>query len=216
MPHPGEDAPLWPLIGCRRGPLREAISPQLICPGPKQPQQRGIGTSAPTRRCPSVDVAERCLLSAESQRLADMKAVLEGASCKLSITEPSLQNGFFDFIEAGQYRDRISLQRSYSSRGRTFTYTELIAIIAWELAENHTVLPSLEIKSWESFIAMLETAGIYESEVGQVSQGAFPQAVAAVANHMTDVTGDSFHGLSQTLPRSAAPSLSQPPVPWSP
>ena len=170
MPHLGEDAPLWPLIGCRRGPLRESISPQLLCPGPKPPQHRGAGTaSAPTRRCPSVDVAERCLLSAESQRLADMKAVLEGASYKLSITDPALKTCFSSFIEEGQYRDRLALQRSYTSRGRSVTYTELIAIIAWELAENQVLLSSLEIKSWESFISMLETAGIYESEVGQVS-----------------------------------------------
>jgi len=99
-----------------------------------------------------------------------MKAVLEGASYKLSITDPSLKSCFFGFIEAGQYRDRIALQRSYSSRGRSVTYTELIAMIAWELAENQAVLPSLEIRCWKSFISMLETAGIYESEVGQVSR----------------------------------------------
>jgi hypothetical protein len=98
-----------------------------------------------------------------------MKAVLEGAGYKLSITDPTFQACFSSFIEAGRYRDRSSLQRSYSSGGSSATYTELIAIIAWELAENQGLLPVLEIKSWESFMNMLETACIYEAEVGQVS-----------------------------------------------
>ncbi|AEO54510.1 hypothetical protein MYCTH_2297159 [Thermothelomyces thermophilus ATCC 42464] len=166
MPHLGEDAPLWPLIGCRRGPLRNSMPPQLLCPEPK-PETRGA--SGLPRRCRSVDIAEQCLLSAESQRLADMKAVLEGAGHKLSITDPASQARFISFIEAGRYRDRTSLQRSYSSGGTSVSYTELIAIIAWELAENPALLPALEIKSWESFMNMLETACIYEAEVGQTS-----------------------------------------------
>ena len=115
-----------------------------------------------------MDVAERCLLSAESQRLADMKAVLEGAGYKLSITDPAFQASFTSFIEAGRYRDRGSLQKSYSIGGGPVTYTELIAIIAWELAENQPLLPALEIKSWESFMNMLETACLFEAEVGKV------------------------------------------------
>jgi hypothetical protein len=98
-----------------------------------------------------------------------MKAVFEGASHKLSITDHSLHNSFCAFIETGRYRDRDSLQRSYSSGGKAFTYTELIAVIAWELAENQGLLSLLEIKSWESFMRMLEAACVYESEVGQVS-----------------------------------------------
>ncbi|SPQ19217.1 143b7d88-b383-4f81-9582-5c0a231d0648 [Thermothielavioides terrestris] len=103
------------------------------------------------------------------KRLADMKAVFEGASHKLSITDHSLHNSFCAFIETGRYRDRDSLQRSYSSGGKAFTYTELIAVIAWELAENQGLLSLLEIKSWESFMRMLEAACVYESEVGQTS-----------------------------------------------
>ncbi|KAK3298726.1 uncharacterized protein B0H64DRAFT_318014 [Chaetomium fimeti] len=167
MPHLGEDAPLWPLIGCRRGPLRDSAPPQLLCPEPKPLQH--CDTSSLARRCRSVDVAERCLLSAESQRLADMKTVLEGSEYKLSITDPAFQASFTSFIEAGRYRDRGSLQRSYSAGGSQVTYTELIAVIAWELAENQSLLPSLEIKSWESFMNMLETAGLYEAEVGRTS-----------------------------------------------
>jgi hypothetical protein len=97
-----------------------------------------------------------------------MKTVLEGSEYKLSITDPAFQASFTSFIEAGRYRDRGSLQRSYSVGGGQVTYTELIAVIAWELAENQSLLPSLEIKSWESFMNMLETAGLYEAEVGRV------------------------------------------------
>ncbi|KAH6854729.1 hypothetical protein B0I37DRAFT_300160 [Chaetomium sp. MPI-CAGE-AT-0009] len=165
MPHLGEDAPLWPLIGCRRGPLRDSAPPQLLCPEPK-PLQR-CDTSSLARRCRSIGVAERCLLSAESQRLADMKAVLEGAD-KLSITDPASQASFTSFIESGRYH-RGSLKRSYSVGNSSVTYTELIAIIAWELAENQPLLPALEIKSWESFMNMLETASQYESQVGNTS-----------------------------------------------
>ncbi|KAK4244262.1 hypothetical protein C7999DRAFT_17459 [Corynascus novoguineensis] len=167
MPHLGEDAPLWPLIGCRRGPLRNSMQHQLLCPEPKPQNQRG--GSSHSRRCRSVDIAERCLLSAESQRLADMKAVLEGVGHKLSITDPASQARFSSFIEAGRYRDRTSLQRSYSSGASSVSYTELIATIAWEISENQSLLPALEIKSWESFMNMLETACIYEAEVGHTS-----------------------------------------------
>ncbi|EGS23696.1 uncharacterized protein CTHT_0003940 [Thermochaetoides thermophila DSM 1495] len=127
------------------------------------------GQSIPARRCLSVDVAERCLLSAESQRLADMKAVFEGASYKLSISDAKHRAYFVAFIEAGRYRDHESLHTSYSVSGKTYTYTELIAIIAWELAENHGLLSLLEIKEWNNFMNMIETACIYESEIGQTS-----------------------------------------------
>ncbi|KAL2024247.1 hypothetical protein VTK56DRAFT_9403 [Thermocarpiscus australiensis] len=170
MPHLGEEAPLWPLIGCRRGPLRDSVPPQLLCPGSQRTQNHGPGEAlALARRCCSMDLSDRCLLSAESQRLADMKAVFEGASFKLSITDPILKDCFFSFIKAGRYRDRESLHTNHSFNGKMITYTELIAIIAWELAENQALLPLLEIKSWESFMSMLETACIYEAEVGQTS-----------------------------------------------
>jgi hypothetical protein len=116
-----------------------------------------------------VDTADRCLLAAEDQRLADMKAVLEGASYKLSITDPALNNSFSLFIETGRYRDRECLKRSFPFEGKSATYTELIAMIAWELAENPALLSLLEIRSWDSVMNMLETACVYESEVGQVN-----------------------------------------------
>jgi hypothetical protein len=98
-----------------------------------------------------------------------MKAVFEGASYKLSISDPAMKSCFVSFIEAGRYRERDSLQTGYSFDDTMVTYTELIPTIAWELAENQALLPLLEIKSWESFMRMLEIASIYESEVGQVS-----------------------------------------------
>ncbi|KAK4224909.1 Fez family zinc finger protein 2 [Podospora fimiseda] len=171
MPHLGEDAPLWPLIGCRRGPLRDSIPRQLLCPGYDNEIRRtdSRSTSSSTRRCRSVDIADKCLSSAESQRLADMKAIFEGDSYELSIIDPSLRDAFFSFIEAGRYRDRESLHLQYTIEGGNISYTELIAIIAWELSENQGLLSILEIRSWESFMGMLETACIYESEVGQTS-----------------------------------------------
>jgi hypothetical protein len=117
----------------------------------------------------SLDFADRCLLSAESQRLADMKAVLEGASYKLSISDPSARRSFVSFVETGRYRNQESLHKTLILEDEPMTYMEMIATIAWELAENHTVLPLLEMKSWEEFMNMLETACIYESEVGQTS-----------------------------------------------
>jgi hypothetical protein len=129
-----------------------------------------------------------------------MKAVLEGASYKLSITDPASQASFSSFIEAGRYRDSSSLQRSYSSGGTSVTYTELIAIIAWELAESQPLLASLEIRSWERFMGMLETAGIYEAEVGQVSFRSPKDRRFFIADIPVDITRDRFYGLSQTLP----------------
>ncbi|KAK4682427.1 hypothetical protein QC764_116290 [Podospora pseudoanserina] len=169
MPNLGEDAPLWPLIGCRRGPLGDSLPTQLLCP--LQSLECHLASSNSSRRCRSVDLAERCLLSAESQRLADMKAVFEGASDKLSICDFGLKASFYAFIDAGRYRDRDSLhQQNTPCDGNPVTYAELIAIIAWELSENNALLGSLlEIKSWENFMGMLETACIYESEVGQTS-----------------------------------------------
>ncbi|KAK4183042.1 Fez family zinc finger protein 2 [Podospora australis] len=170
MPYLGEDAPLWPQIGCRRGPLRDSIPVQILCPSFDQPPDSSSqALSKSSRRSRSVDIAERCLLMAESQRLADMKAVFEGASYKLSISDPVLKRTFFSFVEAGRYRDRDSLHREFSCEGKTFTYTELIAIIAWEISENQGLLLLLEVRSWEGFMEMLETACIYEAEVGQTS-----------------------------------------------
>jgi len=98
-----------------------------------------------------------------------MKAVFEGASHKLSISDPSARRSFVSFVETGRYRNQESLHKTLILEDEPMTYMEMIATIGWELAENHTVLPLLEMKSWEEFMNMLETACVYESEVGQVS-----------------------------------------------
>ncbi|KAK3694165.1 hypothetical protein B0T22DRAFT_63249 [Podospora appendiculata] len=167
-PHVGDDAPLWPLIGCRRGPIRLSMTAQLLCPKsrrtcPEQLHQKSCGG----RR--SLDISDRCFLSAESQRLSDMKAVLEGASYKLSIADPNMRDCFASFVEAGRYRNQDSLHKGRNGHDNAVTYAELIATVAWELAENQTSLQLLEIRSWDQFMAMLETACLYEAEVGQTS-----------------------------------------------
>jgi hypothetical protein len=155
-----------------------------------------------------VGVAERWLLSAESQRLADMKAVLEGD--ELSITDPALCASFKSFVEAGRYRDSNSLQRSHNIGGSPFTYAELIATIAWELAENHSLLPLLEIKSWDTFMNMLETAGIYEAEVGQVCGILFLESAGTMLTLLClDIVGHCIHDLPPALPRSLASPFGQ-------
>jgi hypothetical protein len=147
----------------------------------------------------SLDYADRCLLSAEGQRSADMKAVLEGASYKLSISDTASRRSFVSFVETGRYRNLESLHKTLILEDEPLTYTEMIATIGWELAENHTVLPLLEMKSWEEFMNMLETACIYESEVGQVSSVPLPRRRPR-AYHSADFAGYDFDGLSPTLP----------------
>jgi len=132
----------------------------------------------------SLDFADRCLLSAEGQRLADMKAILEGASYKLSISDPASRRCFVSFVETGRYRNQQSLHKTLILEDEPLTYTEMIATIGWELAENHTVLPLLEMRSWDEFMKMLETACIYESEVGQVSS---PQLLLRKCRILTDL-----------------------------
>ncbi|KAK0730161.1 hypothetical protein B0H67DRAFT_474660 [Lasiosphaeris hirsuta] len=170
MPYLGEDAPLWPLIGCRRGPLRNALPSQVLCPGFRHTSRiQALATDDACQPRRSLDVADRVLLSAESQRLADMKAVLERASYKLSIADPAMKQCFVSFIETGRYRNQECLHRGLTLEDETVSYTELIATIAWELSENQALLPLLEIRSWDGFMAMLETACIYESEIGHTS-----------------------------------------------
>ncbi|KAK5656447.1 hypothetical protein OQA88_4829 [Cercophora sp. LCS_1] len=170
MPHLGDDAPLWPLIGCRRGPLRDALPVQILCPAVlRDPRTDADSMKDDFRPRHSLDIADQCLLSAESQRRADMKAVLECASDKLSISDPITRKSFVSFVETGRYRNTESLQKSLVLEEESVVYSELIAAIGWELAENSGVLQVLEIKSWEEFMNMLEIACIYESEVGQTS-----------------------------------------------
>jgi len=97
-----------------------------------------------------------------------MKAVLEGAAYKLSIADKTTKKSFTSFVETGRYRNEECLHKALVLEDEPVTYTEMIATIGWELAENHTVLSVLEMKSWDDFMNMLETACIYESGFGQV------------------------------------------------
>lgn len=197
MPHLGDDAPLWPLIGCRRGPLRDALPIQVSCPAVlREPKTEPDAMHDDYRPRHSLDIADRCLLQAESQRLADMKAVLERAPDKLSMSDPAIRKSFVSFVETGRYRNTECLQKSLVLEDEAVAYSELIATIGWELAENNGVLQVLEIKSWEDFMNMLETACIYESEVGQVS--ILPLAVCFCAD-VADIIGHDVNGLSSTL-----------------
>jgi hypothetical protein len=49
-------------------------------------------------------------------------------------------------------------------------------------------------------MGMLETAGIYEAEVGQVSFRSPKDRHFFIADIPVDITRDRFYGLSQTLP----------------
>jgi len=214
MPHLGDDAPLWPLIGCRRGPLRDALPVQVLCPAlRREPKIEEMEEDYQPRR--SLDIADRCLLMAESQRLADMKAVLECASYELSISDPAARRSFVNWVETGRYRNKECLHKSLIVEDEPVTYTEMIAIIAWELAENQAIMPLLEMRSWDEFVNMLETACIYESEVGQVRVvGPFAATLTDFLFFLfdfPDITRDAIHGLSATLPRSSTPVLG-----WSP
>jgi hypothetical protein len=137
-----------------------------------------------------------------------MKAVLEGASYKLSIADTSLRQSFVSFVETGQYRNQESLRKTLILEDEPLTYTEMIATIGWELAENHGVLALLEIKSWEEFMKMLETACVYESEVGQV-KSPLPTRDTHV-NRCPDLAGDDLHGVFSSLPGGVAAVLSRP------
>ena len=208
MQHLGEDAPLWPLIGCRRGPLRDALALQVLCPGAlRESKMEPMDDDYRPRR--SLDLADRCLLSAEGQRLADIKAVLECATYKLSLSDPSTKQAFVSFVETGRYRTQESLHKSLTLGDETVTYTELIATIAWELAENQALVGLLEMRSWDSFMGMLETACIYESEVGQVCL--FMAVALHLAHTLLDITRHVIHGLLATLPRSIATPLRRSP-----
>ncbi|KAM7195931.1 hypothetical protein V8F20_007296 [Naviculisporaceae sp. PSN 640] len=172
-PSVGEDAPLWPIIGCRRGKrLSDAVTEQVLCPKSRSPRRsHDSGRCGSFRSRQSVDSAyEQCLLAAESQRFADMKAVLEGASDKISISEDGIKHEFVSFVEEGRYRNQECLSsRKFTYQETSLSYSDLIAAIAWELAENKSVLSLLEIRSWKTPMTMLETASIYEAEVGQTS-----------------------------------------------
>lgn len=185
-----EDAPPWPLIGCRRGSLRDAMPPQVLCT-----RSRALLPDGSTRRLSAVleseqvqvqvqvldslpgtpvpgqpDVVSQCFHEAEAQCLFDNKLVLENPSTYLRAHGKSdAAQHYSQAIRNGRYRANESLNATCQVHDRTTTYSELIARIAWDLADNGESLCVLEIESVESFMQLLETACVYEVEVGKVS-----------------------------------------------
>lgn len=178
-----EDAPPWPLIGCRRGNLREAMPPQVLCT-----KSRALLASC-SHKMPAIlaaenvvdnltggpppaqpDVVSHCFREAEMQCLSDNKLVLDNPALFLRTHDHSVAaHHFSQSIRNGRYRANESLNVACQVHETSSTYSDLISSIAWELADNSECLNVLEIESVEGFMMLLETACLYEVEVGKVS-----------------------------------------------
>ncbi|ERS95496.1 hypothetical protein HMPREF1624_08012 [Sporothrix schenckii ATCC 58251] len=176
-----EDAPPWPLIGCRRGNLREAMPPQVLCT-----KSRSLLASC-SHKMPAIlaaenvvddltggpppgqpDVVSHCFREAEMQCLSDNKLVLDNPALFLRTHGHSVAaQHFSQSIRNGRYRANESLNVTCQAHETSSTYSDLISSIAWELADNSECLNVLEIESVESFMMLLETACLYEVEVGK-------------------------------------------------
>ena len=176
-----EDAPPWPLIGCRRGNLRDAMPPQVLCT-----KSRALLASC-SHKIPAIlaaenvvddltggpppaqpDVVSHCFREAEMQVLSDNKLVLDNPGLFLRTHDNSVAaHHFSQSIRNGRYRANESLNGVCQVHERASTYSDLISRIAWELADNSECLNVLEIESVESFMMLLETACLYEVEVGK-------------------------------------------------
>ncbi|CAK7222074.1 hypothetical protein SBRCBS47491_004746 [Sporothrix bragantina] len=176
-----EDAPPWPLIGCRRGNLRDAMPPQVLCT-----KSRALLASC-SHKMPAIlaaenvvdnltggpppaqpDVVSHCFREAEMQVLSDNKLVLDNPALFLRTHNHSIAaDHFSQSIRNGRYRANESLNVACQVHERSSTYSDLISRIAWELADNSECLNVLEIESVESFMMLLETACSYEVEVGK-------------------------------------------------
>ncbi|KAL1890239.1 hypothetical protein Sste5346_008393 [Sporothrix stenoceras] len=176
-----EDAPPWPLIGCRRGNLREAMPPQVLCT-----KSRALLASC-AHKMPAIlaaenvvdnltggpppaqpDVVSHCFREAEMQCLSDNKLVLDNPALFLRTHDHSVAaHHFSQSIRNGRYRANESLNVTCQVHETSSTYSDLISSIAWELADNSDSLNVLEIESVESFMMLLETACLYEVEVGK-------------------------------------------------
>ncbi len=178
-----QDAPPWPLIGCRRGNLRDAMPPQVLCT-----KSRAL-LSACSRKLPAIlaaenvvdnltggpppaqpDVVSQCFREAEMQCLSDNKLVLDNPALFLRTHSQSVAaHHYSQAIRNGRYRANDSLNVACQVHERSSTYSDLTSSIAWELADNSECLNVLEIESVESFMMLLETSCLYEVEVGKVS-----------------------------------------------
>ncbi len=116
------------------------------------------------------DIVAQCFREAEMQRLSDNKLVLENASLYLrSRGNSAAAKHFSHTILNGRYRANNSLGEACRVQDTVFTYSELITDIAWELTDNCDSLAALEVESVDSFMLLLETASMYEAEIGKVA-----------------------------------------------
>jgi hypothetical protein len=156
----------------------EAMPAQVVCPKSSLPgachldSDAALDSSTRIRTSSSrnqPDVISQCFREAEAQRLADSKMVLENSALYTrSRGNTSAANYFAQVLRTGRYRANSSLTEVCQIQDRDFSYAELITAIAWELADNRDSLNSLEIESIDSLMLLLETASMYESEVGKV------------------------------------------------
>ncbi|CAK7272065.1 hypothetical protein SEPCBS57363_004942 [Sporothrix epigloea] len=176
-----EDAPPWPLIGCRRGNLRDAMPPEALCT-----KSRALLASC-LQKMPAIlaaenvvdnltggpppvqpDVVSHCFREAEMQLFSDNKLVLDNPALFLRAHNNSVAaHHFSQSIRNGRYRANKSLNVTCQVHEGLSTYSDLVSRIAWELADNNESLNVLEIESVESFMMLLETACLYEVEVGK-------------------------------------------------
>ncbi|CAK7275245.1 hypothetical protein SEPCBS119000_006596 [Sporothrix epigloea] len=114
------------------------------------------------------DVVSHCLREAEMQLFSDNKLVLDNPALFLRAHHNSdAAQHFSQSIRNGRYRANKSLNTTCQVHEGLSTYSDLIARIAWELADNSECLTVLEIESVERFLMLLETACLYEVEVGK-------------------------------------------------
>jgi len=152
------------------------MPPQILCPmmlrrgGPGSCETILETPMDPSPACRSQpDMVAKCFREAEMQRLSDNKLVLESAAVYLRTRGDSpAASHFSQAIRAGRYRANASLGETCRAHDKIFTYAELISSIAWELTDIRDVSNVLEIESVECFMLLLETASMYEADVGKV------------------------------------------------
>ncbi len=159
------------------------MPPQILCPkSPRRIPETGSCypiSESPERSDSSVamsqpDIIAQCFRDAEVQRLSDNKMVLDNAPLylRLRCNSPASKH-FAHVIRNGRYRANLSLSETCRVQDKSFTYSELITAIAWELTDIRDCLAALEIESVDCFMLLLETASMYEAEIGKVRNSPF-------------------------------------------
>jgi len=144
------------------------------------------------------------------QRVCDNKTVLEntGFFLKARRNSPAAKH-FAQVIQSGRYRGNASLNESQRIHESTYTYSELITSILWELVDNNESLGILDVDSIESFMLLLETASMYEADVGKVSHFKSLCAYKELTMVLLVVNGYAVNPLSEALSGCVEASCSQ-------